>query len=171
MSAWIRVIGGLAAAALGSLGLSACELGPLGGTALRGEAVTESVRDWSFLEPRYTVEIETHAGSLLPSAQVRFVVQAGVLWLYAMATADFEYPWVRRLRDQDPGITIGADGKLYPGKAVWVQDADTLAPLLPAVLRKYHMVETSRASFVSSPERFPGTQIRHAFFRVDPAPR
>jgi len=171
MSAWIRVIGGLAAAALGSLGLTACDLGALGGTPLRGEPATEKVRDWSFLEPRYAVEIETHASSFLPSAQARFVVQDGVLWLYAMGTADFEVPWVRRLRDQDPGFTIEVDGKLHQGRAVWVSDADALAPLLPAVLRKYHMVETSRARFVPSPERFPGTQIRHGFFRVDPAPR
>ena len=161
----------LAAAMLGWLLLAGCELGPLGGTPLRGEPATESVRDWSFLEPRYAIEIETHASSFLPSAQARFVVQDGVLWLYAMANADFEYPWVRRLRDEDPGVSIEVDGKLYPGQAVWVDDADALAPLLPAVLRKYHMVETSRARFAQHPERFPGTQIRHAFFRVDPAPR
>jgi len=171
MSAWIRSIARFAAAALLSLGMGGCEVGPLGGTPLRGEPATENVRDWSFLEPRYAIEIETHAGSLLPSAQARFVVQDGVLWLYAMATAGFEVPWVRRLRDQDPGVTIGVDGKLHQGRAVWVSDATALAPLLPAVLRKYHMVETSRARFVPSPERFPGTQIRHAFFRVDPPPR
>jgi len=166
-----RVRAALAAAALGGPLLAGCDFGPLGGTPLRGEPAAESVRDWGFLEPRYAIEIQTHAWSLLPSAQARFVVQDGVLWLYAMATADFEVPWVRRLRDRDPGVTIGVDGKLHQGRAVWVSDADALAPLLPAVLRKYHMVETSRARFVPSPERFPGTQIRHAFFRVDPAPR
>lgn len=161
----------LATAALACLLLAGCELGPLGGTPLRGEPATENVRDWSFLEPRYAIEIETRADSFLPSAQARFVVQDGVLWLYAMANADFEYPWVRRLRDEDPGVTIGVDGKLYQGQAIWIEDPGALAPLLPAVLRKYHMVETSRARFVPSPERFPGTQIRHGFFRVDPAPR
>jgi len=170
MSARIRSIAALAAAALGSLGLAGCEVGPLGGTPLRGEPATERVRDWSFLEPRYGVEIETHARSFLPSAWSRFVVQDGVLWLYAMSAADLEYPWVRRLRDVDPGVTIAVDGKLYPGQAILVRDADMLAPLLPAVLRKYHMVETARARFVASPERFPATQIRHWFFRVEPAP-
>ncbi|HEY8153049.1 MAG TPA: hypothetical protein VII72_02860 [Myxococcota bacterium] len=160
-----------AACALGWLLLAGCEIGPLGGTPLRGEPAAESVRDWSFLEPRYTIEIETHASSLLPSAQARFVVQDGVLWLYAMATADLEFPWVRRLRDVDAGVTILVDGRLHSARAVLVRDPDALAPLLPSVLRKYHFVETSRARFVASPERFPGTQIRHWFFRVEPAPR
>lgn len=165
-----RAAAGLAAAALAAPLLTGCEVGPLGGTPLRGKPAAESVRDWSFLEPRYTIEIETRAPSLLPSAQARFVVQDGVLWLYAMATAEFEFPWVVRLRDVDAGVTIGVDGTLYPARAVLVRDAEALEPLLPAVLRKYHMVETSRARFVQSPERFPGTQIRHWFFRVEPAP-
>jgi len=166
-----RAAAALASAALAAPLLASCEVGPLGGTPLRGEPAKESVRDWSFLEPRYAIEIETQAPSLLPSAQARFVVQDGVLWLYAMATAELEFPWVRRLRDVDPGVTIGVDGRLYAARAVLVHDADVIAPLLPAVLRKYHMVETSRARFVPSPERFPGTQIRHWFFRVEPAPR
>jgi hypothetical protein len=170
MRARARAAAALAVAALAAPLLAGCDLGPLGGTPLRGEPATGSLSDWSFLEPRYTIEIETHAPSLLPSAQVRFVVQDGVLWLYAMATADLEFPWVHRLRDVDPGVTIGVDGRLYPARAVLVRDAGELEPLLPAVLRKYHMVETSRARFVASPKRFPGTQIRHWFFRVDPAP-
>ena len=165
-----RVRAAVAAAALGGPLLAGCDFGPLGGTSLRGEPAAESVRDWSFLEPRYAIEIETHAWAWLPSAQARFVVQDGVLWLYAMATADLEYPWVLRLRDVDPGVTIAVDGKLHQGRAVLIRDPDTLAPLLPAVLRKYHMVETAHARFVPSPARFPGTQIRHWFFRVDPAP-
>jgi hypothetical protein len=155
-------------APLAGLLLAACDLGPLGGPPLRGQPASESVRDWSFLEPRYTLEIQTRASSLLPSAQARFLVKDGVLWLYAMSNADFEYPWVRRLRDEDPGVTIEADGKLYPARAVLVEDPETLAPLLPPVLRKYHLVETARARFVASPPRFPGTQIRHVFFRVEP---
>lgn len=161
----------LATAAFAGLVLAGCELGPLGGTPLRGEPVSEAVNDWSFLEPRYAIQIETLAPSLLPSAQTRFVVRDGVLWLYAMGNADFEYPWVRRLRDEDPGVRIAVDGKLHEARAVLIRDSDALAPLLPAVLRKYHFVETARARFVPSSERFPGTQIRHLFFRVDPAPR
>jgi hypothetical protein len=159
------------AAALAGLALLGCDFGPLGGTALRGEPAAESPRDWSFLEPRYAIEIETRASSLLPSAQSRFIVQDGVLWLYAMKNADFEYPWSRRLREQGAGITIAADGKLYPARAVLVEDTAMLEPLLPVVLRKYHLVETARARFVASPPRFPGTQIRHVFFRVEPAER
>ena len=129
------------------------------------------MRDWSFLEPRYAIEIETHAASLLPSAQARFVVQDGVLWLYAMATADFEYPWVRRLRDVDPGVTIGVDGKLYPGRAVW---SATRTRSRRCSRRCCASTTWSRPRGRASsrvPERFPGTQIRHWFFRVDPAPR
>jgi hypothetical protein len=156
--------------ALAALGLAAlaCDLGPFGASPLRGERVDEPVTDWSFLGDRYALEIETVAPSLLPSATTWFVVHEGTLWLYAILPPPLESPWVRRLREVDPGVRILVDGKLHAGRAVWVRDDATLEPLLPAVLRKYHLVETPRARFVSAPERHPGTQIRHFFFRVDP---
>jgi hypothetical protein len=149
------------------LALAGCELGPLGGTALRGEPVAEPVRDWSFAEPRYFVEIQTRARALLPSARTWFVVHDGVLWLYTMSTGGLEPPWLARVRDRDAGVTIRVDGRLHEGRARLVTDPAQLEPLLPRVLAKYHMVEVDRARFAASP-RFPGTQIRHWFFRVEP---
>ncbi|HET6304993.1 MAG TPA: hypothetical protein VFG80_09440, partial [Myxococcota bacterium] len=102
-------------AALFVLGLAglACDLGPLGGTPLRGERVAEPVPDWSFLADRYALEIETVAPSLLPSATTWFVVHEGTLWLYAILPPPLESPWVRRLRDVDPRVRIRVDGKLH----------------------------------------------------------
>jgi hypothetical protein len=157
-----------AATLLAALLLAGCDFGPLGGTALRGVPASDPVNDWSFLEPRYGLAIETHAPSWLPSAQAWFVVQDGVLWIYAISTPQLERPWVQRLRDEDPGVTIEVDGKLHQGKAVHVTDPAILEPLLPRVLRKYHGVETTRARFAPRSERFPDTQVRHAFFRIDP---
>jgi hypothetical protein len=151
-----------------ALAAAACDLGPLGGTALQGEPAAEPLHDWTFLADRYALEIETVAPSLLPSATTWFVVHEGTLWLYAILPPPLESPWVRRLRDVDPGVRIRVDGKLHAGRATWVGDPAALEPLLPALLRKYHLVETPRARFVPSPERHPGTQIRHVFFRVDP---
>jgi hypothetical protein len=151
-----------------ALAAVACDLGPLGGTALRGELVREPVADWSFAADRYVIEIETLAPALLPSARAWFFVYEGTLWLYAMLPPPLELPWVRRLRDVEPGVRIRVDGKLYEGRAVRVTDPAVLEPLLPVVLRKYHLVETSRARFVAARERHPGTQLQHFFFRVDP---
>ena len=150
----------LASAAL----VSACDLGPLGASALRGEPATEPVGDWSFLESQYNVDIQPHADAWLPAARSWFVVEDGVLWLYAMST-DLEPPWLARLRD-DPSITLGVDGRLYEARATLVTDPARLEPLLPRVLAKYHLVETPRARFVPHPERFPDTQIHHWFFAV-----
>lgn len=155
-------------ATLTVLTATGCDLGPLGGTRLRGELVQEPVRDWSVAANHYVVEIETRAPSLLPSAHTWFVVHDGTLWLYAMAPRSFEYPWVRRLRAIDPGVRILVDGKLYAGRAVLVTEPAVIEPLLPAVLRKYDMVETPRARFVPAPMQHPGTQLQHWFFRVDP---
>jgi hypothetical protein len=149
------------------LGLVACDLGPLGGTPLHGEPATQKVADWSFVESEYALDIETHAGSLLASARSWFVVQDGTLWLYAMSTAELEPPWLRRLRDVEPGVTVRAAGRLHQGRAELVTDPAALEPLLPLVLRKYHLVETPSARFVSGSERFPATQIRHWFFRFE----
>ena len=159
-----------ARAALAALALAAvaCDLGPLGGTSLPGERVREPVTDWSFAADRYVIEIETVAPALLPSASSWFFVHAGTLWLYAMLPPPLELPWVRRLRDVDPGVRIRVDGRLHEGRAVLVTDPAVLEPLLPVVLRKYHLIETSRARFVRAPERHPGTQLQHFFFRVDP---
>lgn len=143
-----------------------CNLGPLGGSRLSGERVREPVRDWSFAANQYVLEIETRASALLPSARTWFVVHDGTLWLYAMAPRSFVYPWVRRLRQIDPGVSIRVDGKLYAGRATLVTEAAAIEPLLPSVLRKYHMVDVTRARFASPQTQ--GTQLRHWFFRVDP---
>jgi hypothetical protein len=156
----------LALGAVLALAIAGCELGPLGGTALRGERVAEPVRDWSFAEPGYVLEIQTHARALLPSASTWFVVQDGALWLYAMSTGDLEPPWLARLRE-DPGVTIRVDGRLHEGRARLVTDPAALEPLLPRVLAKYHMVQVDDARFAAPSGRFPGTQIRHWFFRVE----
>jgi hypothetical protein len=161
---------GAAALLLGAAcALCACDLGPLGSTALRGEPAREPVRDWSFLEPRYTIDVETHAASLLPSTHAWFVVHEGALWLYAMSTPTLAPPWVERLRDVRPDVTIGVDGRLHQGRAALVEDLAALEPLLPLVLRKYHGIATARARWLPHPARHPGTQIRHWFFRVEPA--
>jgi len=70
--------GGFAAAALrlaclARLAAATEPYGPIAGGRLRGERASGSVRDWSFLEPRYRIEIQTHALSLLPSARARCV--------------------------------------------------------------------------------------------------
>ena len=67
-------------------------------------------------------------------------------------------------------MTIRVDGRLHEGLARLVTDPAQLEPLLPRVLAKYHMVEVDGARFAASP-RFPGTQIRHWFFRVEPPAR
>jgi hypothetical protein len=159
-----RTACGLAAIAA----LAACDLGPLGRTALRGEPAQGPLRDWSALEPAYSVAIQTHAPAWLPAADVRFVVYEGTLWLYAMTTPTHEYPWLRRLRDERPGVTIAFAGRLHEARATRVDDPQALEPLLPLVLRKYHGVEAARARFAPPSARHPDTRIRHWFFRVDP---
>lgn len=151
---------------LGAALLAACDLGPLGTRALRGEPAGP-VEDWSFLEGRYSIDVQPHRDALLPGASSWFLVEDGRLWLYAMSS-ELEPPWLARLRE-DPGVTIGADGRLYEARAVLVSDPTELEPLLPRLLAKYHLVETSRARFVPHPVRFPGSQIHHWFFRVEPA--
>jgi hypothetical protein len=150
------------------IALCGCELGPIGRSALRGERSGVPLSDFSSLEPRYALDIQTHARSWLPAARAWFIVQDGVLWLYAMSNPDLEYPWLRRLRDEQPGLTIGVDGRLYEARATLVTDAATLDPLLPRVLRKYHGIATARARFLPQSAAQPGTQIRHWFFRVEP---
>ena len=144
--------------------------GPLGGTSLRGEPAVESVRDWSFLEPRYAIEIETRAPSLLPSAQARFVVQDGVLWLYAMSDADFEYPWVRRLRDVDPGVTIAVDGKLYPARAVLVERRRDARAAAPGGAAQVPPGGDRAGALRRKSPALPGDADPPLFFRVEPAP-
>jgi hypothetical protein len=158
---------GVLAWATAALALTACDLGPLGASALDGERVSAAISDWSWLEPRYSLDVQTHASALLPSAHAWFVVQDGTLWLYAMSS-DLEPPWLARLRDEDPGVTIGVDGKIHEARAVLVTDPAELEPLLPRVLAKYHLVETSRARFAPPSARFPATRIHHWFFRVEP---
>ena len=153
-------------AALCGLLAATCNLGPLGGTALHGEFVREPMRDWSLVATEYTLDIQTQAPALLPSARTWFVVHEGTLWLYAMAPRPLEPSWIRRLRDVDPGVRIRVGEKLYLAQARLVEDPAAIEPLLPTLLRKYHMIETARARFIPAPDRYPGTQLRQWFFRV-----
>lgn len=144
---------------------AACDLGPFGATRLTGQAVDQPVDDWSFVAGEYSLPIETRAPAWLPAATTWFFVHDKTLWLYAMAPRSFEYGWVRRLREVDPGVRILFGGKLYAGRASLITDPMVIDPLLPIVVRKYHMVETSNAHLVEKSDA--ETQMHQWFFRVD----
>jgi hypothetical protein len=139
--------------------------GPLPGGRLDGELVAERIDDWSFAANHDRIEIETRSGSFLRSASTWFFVHEGTLYLYAASPVEFG--WIRRLREEDPNLMLRLDGKLYPVRAEALVEPGQIEPLLPAMLSKYYAMEVVHIRWVGPTRRFPGTQLRQWFFRIE----
>ncbi len=136
------------------------------GGRLSGALVTEPVSDFSFASSEYGVQVEALSSTFFPSANVRCLVVEGTLYLFTESLSEFE--WLRALK-RDPRARIRIREELYEVRAVALTHPADIDPLLPGLLRKYFGMSVSRARYVGSSTRFPGTQIGMNFFRIEPA--
>jgi hypothetical protein len=85
------------------------------GGALRGDVVTEPVDDWSFVEDRF-VDLETRPGDPY-SVELNYTVKDGKLYVDPKEGR----AWLENIR-ADPLVRVRFGGKVYPLKAVLVED-------------------------------------------------
>lgn len=111
----------------------------IGGGWLRGELVTEPVEDWSFIpSQQHGLDVESRARWLPYSARPWFMVHEKQLYL--LLPNLFGDSLARRI-EEDALLRVRVEGRIYPRRAVWVEDAGNLAALLAPFLRRQMAVE------------------------------
>ena len=89
------------------------------GGALSGEVVTEPVDDWSFVEDRF-VDLEVRPEDPY-SVELNYFVKEGRLYVDPAEGRR----WLEHIRE-DPRVRVRFDGKIYPLRAVRVEDPEEL---------------------------------------------
>jgi hypothetical protein len=96
-------------------------------------------------------------------------VHEGRLYLRAGTILAGEVPWVDRLAHEG-SLRVLANGKVFGARAVQLTTPDEIDPLLPTVVSKLLRMDATGLHFLPASDRYPGTQLRQWYFRVEPAP-
>ena len=124
------------------LALLACgSIGPIPGGELKGDLVTAPPEDWSFLDEEHTIELETRPDDPY-SVNVWIARHAGNPYVPTSLIAGVEDPaeraWVQHVLD-DPRVRIRVAGKLYPRRAVRVENAAEAEAARAVLIAKYEV--------------------------------
>jgi hypothetical protein len=110
------------------------------GGALRGEVVTEPIRDWSMTGSTQYVDVESRARWLPYSSGTWFLVLDGELFI--LLPRLFGTGLEDRLQE-DPSARIRIEGRVYAGRVSLVSDGMKLGSLLSPLLRRTMSVEVA----------------------------
>lgn len=110
------------------------------GGSLRGELVTEPIRDWSIAGSTQYLDVESRARWLPYSSGNWFMVQGGELFI--LLPRLFGTGLEERLQE-DPSTRIRIDGRIYSGRVSLVSDGLKLGALLGPLLRRTMSVEVA----------------------------
>ena len=113
----------------------------LGGGWLRGDVVTQPVRDWSFIpKQQHNLDVERRAGWLPYSGSPWFLVHEKQLYLLLPNLFGDD---LKRRIDEDPELRVRIEGKIYLCRATRVDGGVRLASMLSPFLRRLMAVEIS----------------------------
>jgi hypothetical protein len=144
----------------------ALALGCSGGLA--GDPVTEPVSDWSFVADAEDLAFETTSGETFTWAAAGGLVHEGELFLHVSTIFTVEDDALTSILAGD-GVRMHADGKLYDLRATRLTDAAAIERILPTLVREQMKVEATGVRWEPESERYPGTQVRQWFFRLESA--
>jgi hypothetical protein len=91
----------------------------------------------------------------------------GGLYLRAGTIFAGEVPWVERIA-RESSLRVLVNGKVFAARAIPLETAAEIDPLLPEVVSRLR-IDASGLHYVPDSERYPGTQLRQWYFRVEPA--
>ena len=157
----------LAALAAAAAALAACapdEHRP--GTWLSGELVEEPVGDWSFTDAVPEIFVETRTWYGIPHSVTTVCAADGAkLYVPSVYMEGGEFPdarfWNRNVV-RDPRVRLQIGERLYPRRAVLVEDPEESAAALAALARKYPFW----SELAGKPE---AERPKVYFLRMDPA--
>lgn len=137
------------------------------GSGLAG-APGGAVDDWSFVRDARNVTFAAGDGTPIRLALAHPMVVKGRLYLHAMTLLDVADPALRAIL-REGRVQMAVRGRVWRGRAVPLTRAAEIDPLLPELLRLSH-VQGTAPHWNPQPARYPGTQLRQWFFRLDLEP-
>ena len=66
-------------------------------------------------------------------------------------------------------LRLRAQGRVHPLRAIELTTGAEIDPILPTLVRETLAIEATGLRWDPEPARYPGTQIRQWFFRLEPA--
>jgi len=148
-------------AALTLLLMLACS-GPL-----EGERVSEPVADWSFVTEADDVTFASVDGARFRAVQVFPVVHDGHLYLHVSTILSLDDAGLDALLEGQ-GLHMRTGGRLYEFQPRRLSTPAEIDPLLRTLVRDNLKVEATGVRWDPEPERYPDTQVRQWFFRLEP---
>ena len=95
-------------------------------------------------------------------------VHAGALHFVVSALPGTDASWVEAVSGP---MRVRAGGVVYRGRAVPLEGAAQIDPVLPDLLTRVQRMNVGTPHWVgTASERYPGTQLRQRFFRVESRP-
>jgi len=137
--------------------------------ALEGEPATAPVADWSFVSGAEDVALATQGGRRFRSVVATPLVHEGDLYLHVSTLFSLDDGALEELL-AGGGLVLRAGGRLYDLRAIRLTDAREIERILPTLVREEMNVEASGLRWDPQPARYPGTQLRQWFFRLEGAP-
>lgn len=134
------------------------------GSGLEGEP-GGPVSDWSFVRDAESVEFGAADGTPLRFVLAHPLVVDGRLYLRALTVFPLEHPALDAILEEGRA-RVAVDGRVWELRAVRLTKAEEIDPLLPELLRQSHMVATG-AHWDPTPARYPGTQVKQWFLRLE----
>jgi hypothetical protein len=134
---------------------------------LEGEVVSEPVADWSFVEDAPDVEVATASGRRFRRTRAQPFVHEGALHLYVSTILPLSDPALDELLE-DGRLGLRANGRVYALRATRLTTAREVDPLLPGLVHDQMKIEATGLRWDPEPARYPGTQLRQWFFRLEP---
>jgi len=123
------------------LALGCGPLGPIPGGKLSGEPMAGPVSDWSFLDDEHTVQLETRPDDP-HSVNIWIGHHQGNPYIPTSLIAGVDEPserqWVQNVAN-DPRVRLRVAGRLYPRKAVRVEDPAELEAVRAILIARYEV--------------------------------
>ena len=135
---------------------------------LEGELVSEPVADWSFLAGAGDVALATASGRRFRIVQAKPFVHAGALYLQVSTILPAQDAALGELR-AGAELRLRAQGRVHPLRAIELTTGAEIELILPTLVRETLAIEATGLRWDPEPARYPGTQIRQWFFRLEPA--
>ena len=136
---------------------------------LEGDPVAGPISDWSFVSDAESLTVATESGRRFRSVLTSPFVHEGGLYLHVSTIFTLGDSALEELLAEG-SLQLLADGRLYDLRATRLDARQEIDPLLPTLLRENMKVEATGARWDPTPERYPGTQVRQWFFRLESFP-
>jgi hypothetical protein len=134
---------------------------------LEGERVREPVADWSFVSEARDVELATASGRRFRTVIANPFVHGRALYLHVTTILPFSDAALDDVLG-GAGLALRTGGRVYALRATRLDTAREIDPLLPTLVRGMS-IEATGLRWDPEPARYPATQVRQWFFRLEPA--